>query len=52
MKEGIFVQTHIDNVVSDEDLAFTFLGSLSLFFHIFVILLGIRNDEFSMELVC
>jgi hypothetical protein len=46
------MQTHIDNVVSDEDLAFTLLGSLLLFFHILVILLDIRVDELSMELVC
>ncbi len=53
MKEGILVQTHIDNVVFfNEDLAFTFLGSLLLFFHILMILLDIRIDELSMELVC
>lgn len=52
MKEDILVETHINNVVSNEDLAFTFLGSLSLFFHIFVILLDNRIDELSMESVC
>jgi hypothetical protein len=36
----------------NEDLAFTFLGSLLLFFHFFVILLEIRIDQLSMELVC
>jgi hypothetical protein len=43
---------NIDHQVSNEDLAFTFGGSLPLSFHTFVISLSTHIDKLSMELVC
>ncbi len=43
---------NIDHPVFDEDLTFTFGGSLWLSFHTFVISLSTHIDQLSVELVC
>jgi hypothetical protein len=43
---------NIDHQVFDEDLTFTFGGSLPLSFHTFVISLSTHIDQLSVELVC
>jgi len=44
--------TNIDHQVSDEDLKFTFLGSLPLYFHTLVVSFNTYTDQLYMELIC
>jgi hypothetical protein len=44
--------TNINHQIYGEDLAFTFLKSLPLSIHTFVVSFSTHTDQFSMELVC
>jgi hypothetical protein len=43
---------NVDHQIFDEDLAFTFLGSLPPSFHTLMVSLNTHTDQLFMELIC